>query len=53
MTLGASALVKQALEEKGIPVLLLDGDGADMRNQSDGQTETRLGAFLEMLEARR
>lgn len=53
MTLGASPLVKQALEEKGIPLLVLDGDGADMRNQSDGQTETRLGAFLEMLEARK
>ena len=49
MTLGAGPIIKQTLEEAGIPVLLLDGDGADMRSQSDGQTKTRLEAFREML----
>lgn len=53
MNLGSSSLVKQALEADGLPTLILDGDGADMRQQSNGQTETRLEAFLEMLEARR
>ncbi|MBO4365847.1 MAG: 2-hydroxyacyl-CoA dehydratase [Eggerthellaceae bacterium] len=52
-TLGISHLMKDALEERGLPCLLLDGDGIDDANRSDGQTATRLDAFLEMLEARR
>ena len=34
-------------------MLLLDGDGCDRANASDGQTATRLEAFLEMLAAAR
>lgn len=52
-TLGVSNLIKNALEERGLPCLLLDGDGADSANRSDGQTATRLDAFFEMLSARR
>lgn len=52
-TQGAAQLVRTRLEEAGFPVLLLDGDGCDRANGSDGQTSTRLGAFLEMLEANR
>lgn len=52
-TLGASPLIKAAVEEAGIPCLVLDGDGVDAANRSDGQTATRLDAFLEMLEASR
>lgn len=52
-TLGVSNLIKNALEERGLPCLLLDGDGADSANRSDGQTATRLDAFFELLRARR
>ena len=52
-TLGISHLLKDALEERGLPCLILDGDGIDSANRSDGQTATRLDAFFEMLEARR
>lgn len=52
-TIGAAPLIKRRLEEAGLPCLVLDGDGCDQTNASDGQTATRLGAFLEMLEARR
>lgn len=51
-TAGASHLMKDALEEAGYPALILDGDGCDPTNASDGQTTTRLEAFLELLEAR-
>jgi len=48
-TIGASGILKDALEEAGLPTLVLDGDGCDVDNNSDGQLQTRLGAFLEML----
>lgn len=51
-TLGASRLLQKAMEEAGVPTLILDGDGANPANTSDGQMATRLGAFLEMLEAK-
>lgn len=47
---GAMAqLAKEAFEEAGIPLLVLDGDGCDPRNASDGQMVTRLEAFIEQL----
>ena len=52
-TIGAAPLIKKRLEAAGYPCLILDGDGCDQTNASDGQTATRLNAFLEMLEARR
>lgn len=53
-TLGATQLMKNALEQRGLPTLILDGDACDSSNTSDGQVATRLDAFLEMLgEARR
>lgn len=48
-TLGAAQLAKRQFEEAGIPMLLLDGDGCDRSHGGEGQTATRLGAFLEML----
>ncbi len=48
-TLGASQLAKKRFEAAGIPMLLLDGDGCDRSHGGEGQTATRLGAFLEML----
>lgn len=50
-TLGAAQLIKTALEEQGLPTLVLDGDACCPANTGDGQVATRLGAFLEMLEA--
>lgn len=37
-------------EESRIPTLILDGDGCDTRNISDGQMVTRVTAFIEQLE---
>ena len=50
-TLGASRIAKKKFEEQGIPLLILDGDGCDRSHGGEGQTATRLGAFLEMLQA--
>lgn len=49
-TLGASHLAKTTLEANGFPTLVLDGDGCDSGNVSNGQMSTRLQAFLEQLE---
>lgn len=46
---GGNLLLKEQLQEKDIPMLILDGDGIDKRNSHDGQIRTRLEAFLEML----
>ena len=48
-TIGASGLIKKSLEENGIPTMILDGDGCNPANASDGQISTRLQAFVEML----
>ena len=52
-TAGISVSLKDALEENGFPTLILNGDGCDEDNSSDGQVSTRLNAFIEMLEERR
>lgn len=48
-TMGLSVQFKKALEDSGFPALILNGDGCDESNSSDGQIETRLAAFMEML----
>ena len=48
-TLGGAQLAKKRFEEAGMPLLILDGDGCDRSHGGEGQTATRLGAFLEML----
>ena len=50
---GGEYIVRDIMQKKGIPVLILNGDGADCRNYSEEQTKLRLDAFLEMLEAKR
>lgn len=49
-TMGLSVRFKQELERSGFPTLILNGDGCDRSNSSDGQVATRLSAFMEMLE---
>ncbi|MBC7253365.1 MAG: 2-hydroxyacyl-CoA dehydratase [Actinobacteria bacterium] len=46
---GGAPLVKKALQEKGVPVLIIDGDCVDQREYQEGQISTRLEAFLESL----
>lgn len=48
---GGSVLLKERMQELGVPMLILDGDGIDKRNSHDGQIKTRLEAFLEMLDS--
>ena len=49
-TLGAVQIMKDAFSEAGMPALILDGDAGSPANSGDGQMNTRLEAFLEMLE---
>ena len=51
-TLAAAGNARAVFEAAGYPVLILDGDGCDRRNAGDGQTLTRMQAFIEMLEQR-
>lgn len=50
---GGEYVIRDLMRKKGIPMLILDGDGTDVRNYSREQTRLRLEAFLEMLEANR
>ncbi len=52
-TAGSSSAAKEILEKNGIPTLVLDGDGCNSQNVNDGQTVTRMEAFLELLENRK
>ena len=46
---GGVMLMKAAMKDAGIPMLILDGDGIDRRNSHNGQIRTRLEAFLEVI----
>ena len=50
-TQGLAQIGRRTFEAHGLPTLVLDGDGCDPRNVSDGQMVTRVGAFLEQLRA--
>ncbi|MFH1646328.1 MAG: 2-hydroxyacyl-CoA dehydratase family protein [Chloroflexota bacterium] len=50
---GGEYVIRDLMKKKGVPMLILDGDGADSRNYSKEQTRLRLEAFLEMLEAKK
>lgn len=47
---GSVPLLKAALRQQGVPMLILDGDALDRRNSHDGQVKTRMEAFFELLE---
>lgn len=49
----ALSVLADAMQQEGVPLLVLDGDLVDARSYSDGQHRTRLEGFVEMLEARR
>ena len=46
---GARGLIQRSLNEIGVPVLNLEVDCIDQRNFAEGQLQTRLDAFLEMI----
>lgn len=46
-------MLREEMTKKGVPMLVLDGDAMDRRNDQEGQLKTRLEAFLEMVENRR
>jgi len=46
---GSLKIIRDYLRREGIPLLLLDGDCADSRNNAPGQLRTRIDGFLEML----
>lgn len=48
-TLGASRIARKRFEDAGLPMLILDGDGCNHAHGGEGQTDTRIGAFMEML----
>jgi benzoyl-CoA reductase/2-hydroxyglutaryl-CoA dehydratase subunit BcrC/BadD/HgdB len=48
---GARGLITRALREAGLPVLNLEVDCVDPRSFSAGQLQTRVEAFLELLDA--
>lgn len=43
-------LISKKMMEENYPILILNGDGVDRANASDGQISTRLEAFMEMLK---
>ncbi len=49
---GAVRIIRDAVNEYGIPFLDLDGDLVDPRNYSEAQYRTRLEGFMEMMEGR-
>ncbi len=50
---GGAMILKEKMQEIDMPFLILDGDGMDRRNSSDGQIRTRFEAFLEMIQKKR
>ncbi|MEJ5187176.1 MAG: 2-hydroxyacyl-CoA dehydratase family protein, partial [Candidatus Geothermincolales bacterium] len=49
---GAAQSIRRRFQEKGIPVLIIEGDCVDDREYQEGQILTRLEAFLESLRER-
>ena len=50
---GGEYVIRDLMRKRGVPMLILNGDGADSRNYSGEQTKLRLDAFLEMLEGKK
>lgn len=50
LTAGGVSMMEQMAREAGMPLLVLDGDGCDLKNVNEGQMITKVQAFLEMME---
>jgi len=46
-------IVKESLQDKNIPILVINGDCIDRRDYSDGQIKTRIDAFVEILNRKK
>ena len=46
-------IVKEALQTKKVPILVIDGDCIDRRDYSDAQIKTRIDAFMEILSRKK
>ena len=46
---GCVNLIAKKFMQEGYPFLILNGDGVDRANATDGQVSTRLEAFFEMI----
>lgn len=49
---GSTRIIKDYFKDRGIPVLVLDGDCVDITNSSQGQINTRLQGFIEILNSK-
>jgi len=49
---GSTRIIKDYFKDRGIPVLVLDGDCVDRTNSSEGQIKTRLQGFIEILNSK-
>jgi benzoyl-CoA reductase/2-hydroxyglutaryl-CoA dehydratase subunit BcrC/BadD/HgdB len=47
---GAVRLIRDAVQDYGIPFLEIDGDLVDPRNYAEGQLRTRIEGFIEVME---
>lgn len=46
---GGAQQLKNHISKRGLPMLVIDGDGMDRRNAQEGQIKTRMEAFLEVI----
>jgi len=49
---GSTRIIKDYFKERGIPVLVLDGDCVDKSNSAAGQIKTRLQGYMEILNSK-
>ncbi len=52
-SLGQYEIMKRVQKERGIPVMMIESDMVDERSFSESQVETRIDAFIELLEAKK
>jgi len=49
---GSARIIKDSLNESGVPLLILDGDCLNRNNSSEGQILTRLQGFMEIVDSK-
>lgn len=50
---GGARIIKDTLQQRNIPTLILDGDCLNKNNSSEGQILTRIQGFMEILEKKK